>query len=128
MLPHLVTGPDWDDVSDWLAGDGAVILGVVVVALLIDLAIHRIVPHALRLAIERQMRDASPEEVNQRSRTLSSVFTGTGRAVIAVITLLTLLPLAGVNITAIVAGFGITGLALALGAQALVRDSINGSF
>ena len=128
MLPHLVTAPDWGDVSDWLAGDGARILGVVAVALLIDLAIHRIVPHALRLAIERQMKDASPEEVDQRSRTLSSVFTGTGRAIISVIALLTLLPLAGVNITAIVTGFGITGLALALGAQALVRDTINGTF
>jgi len=101
---------------------------VVAVALLIDLAIHRIVPHALRLAIERQMRDASREEIDQRSRTLSSVFTGTGRALISVIALLTLLPLAGVNITAIVTGFGITGLALALGAQALVRDTINGTF
>src|SRR3970040_1191232 len=128
MLPYLVTAPGWDDVSDWLAGDGARILGVVAVALLIDLAIHRIVPHALRLAIERQMRDASPDEIDQRSRTLSSVFTGTGRALISVIALLTLLPLAGVNITAIVTGFGITGLALALGAQALVRDTINGPF
>src|SRR3989304_5082630 len=71
---------------------------------------------------------ASQEEIDQRSRTLSSVFTGTGRAVITVITLVTLLPLAGVNITAIVTGFGITGLALALGAQALVRDTINGTF
>jgi len=128
MLPYFVSAPTWDDVGDWLAGDGARILGVVVVALLIDLAIHRIVPHALRLAIERQMSDASPEEVDQRSRTLSSVFTGTGRAIITVIALLTLLPLAGVNITAIVTGFGITGLALALGAQALVRDTINGTF
>jgi len=128
MLPHLVSAPDWDDVSDWLAGDGARILGVVAVALLIDLAIHRIVPHALRLAIERQMKGASQEEIDQRSRTLSSVFTGTGRAMISVIALLTLLPLAGVNITAIVTGFGITGLALALGAQALVRDTINGTF
>src|SRR3990170_19232 len=124
MLPHIVIAPNWDDVSDWLAGDGARILGVVAVALLIDLAIHRIVPHALRLAIERQMRDASPEEVEQRSRTLASVFTGTGRAIISVIALLTLLPLAGVNITAIVTGFGITGLALALGAQAGVLHSI----
>ena len=128
MLPQLVGTPNWDDVSDWLAGDGARIFSVVVVALLIDLAIHRIVPPALRLAIERQMSGASQEEIDQRSRTLSSVFTGTGRAVITVITLVTLLPLAGVNITAIVTGFGITGLALALGAQALVRDTINGTF
>src|SRR3972149_1591713 len=55
MLPYLLTAPDWDDVSDWLAGDGARILGVV-------------------------------------------------------------------------AGGPLTALALALGAQALVRDTINGTF
>jgi len=48
MLPHLVTGPDWDDVSDWLAGDGARILGVVAVALLIDCELA--LPRRLRLA------------------------------------------------------------------------------
>src|SRR3989304_531030 len=128
MHPYLVSAPDWDDVGDWLAGAGARILGVVAFALLIDLAIHRPVPPALRLAIERQMKGASQEEIEQRSRTLSSVFTGTGRAIISVIALLTLLPLAGVNITAIVPGFGLPGLAPPLGAQALVRDTINGTF
>src|SRR3972149_7588853 len=111
MLPYLVGVPDWDDISDWLAGDGA-----------------RIIPHALRLAVERQMKDVPEEEVEQRVRTLASVFTGSGRFIILLVALLTLLPLAGINIAAVVTGFGITGLALALGAQALVRDGINGVF
>ncbi len=85
-------------------------------------------PNILRLAIERQMKGAPEDEVEQRTHTLASVFTGSGRFIIALIALLTLLPLAGVNITAIVTGFGITGLALALGAQALVRDTISGVF
>ena len=128
MLPYLVGAPDWDDVSDWLAGDGARILAIIGVAIVIDFALHRIVPHALRVAVERQMKGAPEEEVGQRVRTLASVFTGTGRVIIALVAVLTLLPLAGINITAVVAGFGITGLALALGAQALVRDTINGVF
>jgi small conductance mechanosensitive channel len=128
MLPYLVGVPKWDDISDWLAGDGARILAVIAVALVVDLALHRIIPRALRIAVERQMKDVSAEEVEQRVHTLASVFTGTGRAIIALVALLTLLPLAGINITAVVTGFGITGLALALGAQGLVRDAINGIF
>jgi small conductance mechanosensitive channel len=41
---------------------------------------------------------------------------------------ITVLQEVDVDITAIVTGLGITGLALALGAQALVRDGINGIF
>src|SRR3989304_4967690 len=125
MLPYLVGVPDWDDISDWLAGDGARIIAVIAVAIVIDFALHRIIPHALRLAVERQMKDVPEEEVEQRTRTLASVFTGTGRVLIALVALLTLLPLAGINIAAVVTGFGITGLAVALGAQALVRAALN---
>ena len=74
------------------------------------------------------MKDVPEEEVEQRVRTLASVFTGSGRLILLLVALLTLLPLAGINIAAVVTGFGITGLALALGAQALVRDGINGVF
>src|SRR3990170_1582980 len=128
MLPYLVGVPDWDDISDWLAGDGARILAVIAVAIAIDFALHRIIPHALRVAVERQMKEAPEEEIEQRVRTLASVFTGSGRFIILLVALLTLLPLAGINIAAVVTGFGITGLAVALGAQALVRDAINGIF
>jgi len=128
MLPHLVSDPTWDDVGDWLAGDGARIAGIIVAALIIDFALHRIVPQALRLAVERRLAEMPGDEVGQRVQTLSSVFTGTGRAIIALVALLTMLPLAGINIGPLLAGAGITGLAIALGAQALVRDTINGVF
>lgn len=128
MLPYLAGNPNWDNVSDWLAGDGARILGVVLAALLADFALHRIVPRLLDLAIQRQMGDVSQAEVRQRSRTLSSVLTGAGRLALALFALLTILPLAGINVTAIVTGFGIAGLAIALGAQAFVRDAISGIF
>jgi len=128
MLPYLVGVPKWDDISDWLAGDGARILAVIAVALVVDLALHRIIPRALRIAVERQMKDVPEEEVEQRSHTLTSVFTGTGRAIIALVVLLTLLPLAGINIAPLLAGAGIVGIALGFGAQSLVKDVISGLF
>src|SRR4030042_3846557 len=128
MLPYLVGVPKWDDISDWLAGDGPRILAVIAVALVVDLALHRIIPRALRIAVERQMKDVPEEEVEQRSHPLASVFTGTGRAIIALVVLLTLLPLAGINIAPLLAGAGIVGIALGFGAQSLVKDAISGLF
>ena len=128
MLPFLLGAPDWDDISDWLAGDGARIIAIIVVALVIDLALHRIIPRALRVAVERQMKRAPEEEIEQRVDTLSSVFTGTGRAIVILAALLTLLPLAGISIGPLLAGVGILGLAVGFGAQSLVKDIISGLF
>lgn len=128
MLPYLVGVPDWDDISDWLAGDGARVVAIIAVALVVDFALHRIVPHALRLAVERQMKDVEEGEIQQRVDTLSSVFTGSGRFIILLVALLTLLPLAGISIGPLLAGVGIIGLAVGFGAQSLVKDVISGLF
>ncbi len=48
MLPYLITG---DDVTDWLAGDGARVAVIIAVAVAADFALHRIIPHALRVAV-----------------------------------------------------------------------------
>ncbi len=128
MLPYLVGVPDWDDISDWLAGDGARIVAIIAVALVVDFVLHRIIPRALRVAVERQMKGVMEEEIEQRVDTLSSVFTGTARAVVVLVALLTLLPLAGISIGPLLAGVGILGLAVGFGAQSLVKDVISGLF
>jgi small conductance mechanosensitive channel len=103
MLTYLVGAPNWDDISDWLAGDGARIIAIIVVAVVID-------------------------EIDQRVDTLSSVFTATGRGILVIAALLTLLPLAGISIGPLLAGVGIIGLAVGFGAQSLVKDIISGLF
>lgn len=132
MLPFLLQDlPDevtTRDIVDWLRGDGARILGVLVAAIIIDFALHRIIPRALRLGIQRQMEEAPPEEVEKRVQTLSSVFTGSGRIIILLVAVLTLLPLAGISIGPLLAGAGIVGLAIGFGAQSLVKDVISGMF
>jgi len=125
MLPYLITG---DDFTDWLTGDGIRIAAIVGVAVAIDLALHRIIPRALRLTVERQMKQRDEEEIQQRVDTLSSVFTAGGRVIIVLVTLLTLMPLAGISIGPLLAGVGILGLAVGFGAQSLVKDIISGLF
>ena len=125
MLPFLITT---DDLTDWLAGDGARILAIVAGAIVIDIALHRIIPHALRLTMQRQMKKAPEEEIGQRVDTLASVFTGTARMIVLLAALLMLLPLAGINIAPLLAGVGIVGIAVGFGAQSLVKDIISGLF
>jgi len=125
MLPYLITG---DDFTDWLTGDGVRIAAIVGVAVALDYALHRLIPRALRLTVERQMKGREEEEIQQRVDTLSSVFTAGGRVIIVLVTLLTLMPLAGISIGPLLAGVGILGLAVGFGAQSLVKDVISGLF
>ena len=125
MLPYLITG---DDFTDWLTGDGVRIAAIVGVAVALDYALHRLIPRALRLTVERQMKAREEEEIQQRVDTLSSVFTAGGRVIIVLVTLLTLMPLAGISIGPLLAGVGILGLAVGFGAQSLVKDVISGLF
>ncbi len=125
MLPYLIIG---DDITDWLTGDGIRIAAIVGVAIVLDYALHRMIPHALRLTVERQMKGQEEEEIQQRVDTLASVFTAGGRVIIVLVTLLTLMPLAGISIGPLLAGVGILGLAVGFGAQSLVKDVISGLF
>lgn len=118
----LLTGT-WDEIED-RAPDVAFII----VVLLLAYALFRaIFPRVARTAM---MRGAHPpdEEMAKRADTIIGVVDRTAGIGVMLIGAITIMREVGVDITAIVTGLGITGLALALGAQALVRDGINGIF
>jgi len=120
-LPLLTS--TWDEMKD-KAPDVAFIVGV----LLLAFAVFRLVfPRVARTAM---MRGGHPpdEEMARRADTIIGVVDRTAGIGVLLIGAITVMREVGVDITAIVTGLGITGLALALGAQALVRDAINGIF
>lgn len=118
----------WADAGDWLRDHGLPVIGAIVVALVASEVIRRVVPHALRPAVARQMADSPQVEVDRRLETLSGVIVRTSQIVLFALALLTVLPELGFDIRPVLAGVGITGIALGLGAQSLVRDTINGIF
>ncbi len=117
-----------DDFTDWLREHGSVVIGTLVVLLIALAVVRYVVPHALRPAVERQMSGRSDAETRRRVDTLSGVIVRTAEIVIIALALLTVLPEFGFDIRPVLAGVGITGIALGLGAQSLVRDTINGIF
>ncbi len=71
---------------------------------------------------------AEPAELEKRVDTLSDVIFRTVLVIMLLITALTVLSNAGFNVTPILAGAGVVGLAVGLGAQSLIRDTLNGLF
>lgn len=116
------------DFGDWLDVHGAAVLGALALALAAMLLIRIFVPHALRPAVERQMAGRPELEVRRRVETLASVIVRSAQVVLIALALFTILPEFGLDIRPVLAGVGITGIALGLGAQSLVRDTLNGIF
>lgn len=118
---------DWDEFENWLSRSGKDILIIIGVLFATYLVFRAVFPRIARTAI---MSGSHPPdaEAERRATTIIDVVDRTAGIVIFVIAVVTILPEIGVDITALVAGLGITGLALALGAQTLVRDGISGVF
>jgi len=87
----------------------------------------------LRLATQRLVRFSKSGEIAspvraQQMRTLAGVIDSVGVTIVIFIALLQILPEFGVNMGPLLASAGIAGLAIGFGAQALVKDVINGFF
>jgi moderate conductance mechanosensitive channel len=65
---------------------------------------------------------------NVRTETLRVVLSSSLRVLVLVLTLVAILSELGVNVTALLAGVSILGLAVSFGAQSMVRDVLNGFF
>ncbi len=119
---------DGDRIADWLVDHGvriAVILAVVAIILLI---LRHAVPRAVDAMVRRRALGRSPDETAKRVKTLTTVFVWTVEVVLLFVALFMVLPELGVNVAPVLAGVGVVGIAIGLGAQTLVRDTINGLF
>lgn len=101
-----------------------VLVGAFVVARLGGAFLRRSLVTA-RLAAPKRLSDARTE---QRARTVADAVASLWRVVIGVLAALTIIGLLGVEIGPLVAGAGIAGVALAFGAQSLIKDYLSGLF
>lgn len=110
----------------WLQTNGLRIVLILVGALLLE----RLLTNALA-RFEHTVETAGANdhaERLKRARTLASVLRSLGLVAIVVAASLMVLAELGVDIAPLLAGAGILGLALGLGAQSLVRDLMGGFF
>ncbi len=123
------------DVSDLPASFqiGVRLLLILVAALAAYLAIRAAIGAGIAHIIERRATEADEgnqpaAELERRVHTLGTLAVKVAGAVIAVIAVLMVLDLFGIDIGPALAGLGIAGIAVGFGAQTLVRDWLAGIF
>jgi len=116
-----------ETIQRWILEHGIIILIILLVGVVLWLAMIRLLPSLVRRTVVKT-KGESKEGIKKRTDTLVSIFMGVGRAVIVIIAIFMILSELGINITPILAGFGVAGIAVGFGAQYLIRDLIAGIF
>jgi small-conductance mechanosensitive channel len=109
------------------------VAAIVLVALLAIALIRSAARIGVRRLLERRETDAEPGvlpsiELERRVRTLQDVAIRVAALVIAIIAALMVLSEFAIDIGPAIAGLGVVGIAVGLGAQTLVRDCLAGIF
>jgi small-conductance mechanosensitive channel len=127
-----VTGlQGWLDDQKGLIGEHASRLVVIVVLLVaVDLVFRRLLASILHRAIERAARARTGDltGLRRRAETLIDTLNWAFSILLLFVGVGLVLGEIGLDISALIAGVGVVGIALGLGAQTLVKDVINGMF
>jgi len=109
----------------WLLRSGVRILGIAL-GMLALLWLSRAIRLRLVAVLARSSTEGSPEERENRARTLVGVFQNVVSIVIVIGGALMIFAELGVNIVPLLGGAAVAGLAIAFGAQNLIRDYFTG--
>ncbi len=102
------------------------------IKILVILIAAQIVSRFGKIFIKRLIRKVvhGKDEVAEKKRedTLNSIFVSTFKFTVWIIAITTVVPEFGINIGPILAGAGLIGLAVGMGARSLIQDYISGVF
>lgn len=93
--------------------------------------VARLIAEVVIKAIVKRVEDDNPDEdsdIEKRAYTLASIIKNTANLLIIVSIMLSVMSQWGIDITPILTGAGILGLAVGFGAQSLVKDVVTGFF
>lgn len=113
---------------DWFMEKGIRILVIIGIAIALYLVFKFLIPRSVKRFVARRMAEELDTEIKKRADTLSSILVTITGIIILIVAIFTILPEFGVNVTTLIAGVGVGGLAIAFAAQNLVRDFITGFF
>lgn len=108
--------------------NGIINILLIIIAFLLIRKFAKIIIEKIIRKIIVPEKNCSKKEEKQREDTLISIFLTTFNILIVIIVFLIILQQLGLDITPLLAGIGILGLAIGFGAQHLVRDIISGLF
>jgi len=116
-------------IQRWLLEHGILILVIIVVSYLVYRFLKIMIPEIVERSVRVRGRGRrAREELAKRSRTLSGILSNIIGVIIVIVALFMVLSEVGVDITPLLAGAGVAGVAIGFGAQSLIRDILNGLF
>ena len=114
------------DILTWLRTSGPGILVILVVSLLLVRLLRAVSDRIPRLMPAEEGPAITERE--KRARTVASLVRTVGTSLVLLIAGMMLFREIGLDITPLLAGAGVAGLAIGLGAQSLIRDVFAGTF
>lgn len=127
LLTFASLGIETASVTGWMTEHGWRIALIVVLSVAIIVAAGRFIPRLIAASMARRTGE-SEQEHKKRADTLSRVLVNAGQVILILIAAFMLLAELEINITPILAGVGIVGIAIGFGAQSLIKDLIAGLF
>jgi len=121
--------PSLGAIGGWLLEHGVLIVVIILLSYLAyqlaKVAVPRLVEKSIH--ISGKGRRARGERA-KRAHTLSNFITGVVGVFIVLVTIFMILSEVGIDITPLLAGAGVIGLAIGFGAQSLIKDFLSGLF
>ncbi len=116
-------------VGSWLLEHGILIFIIILLSYLTYRVAKILVPRLVERSVHVSGKGRrAREERAKRARTLSAFVTGTISAFIVLAAIFMTLSEVGIDITPLMAGAGVIGIAIGFGAQSLIRDFLSGLF
>jgi len=117
---------DLQEILVWVRTSGPRVLVILIGSLLLIRLLRAVSDRILRLMANGG--EPTVTEREKRGRTLASLLRTVGTTTILVIAVMMVFRDIGLDITPLVAGAGVVGLAIGFGAQSLIKDIIAGTF
>jgi small conductance mechanosensitive channel len=133
----------WDEFTAWLVGTPLLVLVTLVVGFVARILLHRVIDRVVATATSRraerlaaipgaglalQAVGVAQTRHVQRTQTMGALLKSISTFVVGGITALTVLSLIGIPLGPMLASASVGGVALAFGAQSLVKDFLSGIF
>ena len=120
-------GPTWEAIGDWFLDHGIRIFAIILVAWFVYKILGVIMPiFVKRYVKEKSKKRRTKGYIEQRSKTLGRIVTQAVGIFIVIVVLFMILSELGVDITPLLAGAGVAGIAIGFAAQNSIRDIIGG--
>lgn len=128
--PLFLVPETWPEWRHWLGDHGPDIAGIMVGLFLVRFMFHRVFGRVLREAANRaaRARREDPAALRKRADTLLSTLDWLFTIFLLFVGSALLLDQFDIQVSALIAGVSVVGIAVGLGTQTLVRDVINGVF